>query len=531
MTVTTSGTRFVIGLHDEAAGDPTTAGSKAATLASLAGKGFPVPEGFVVTTAATQHMVTTTRGDGQPASSSPIDREVWDEIVTALAALGGGPVAVRSSGVAEDLAGASYAGQYESELNVHGSQAVGAAIARCLASAHSARVHAYAGDAPRTSPMAVLVQRMVPADAAGVAFTANPVTGDDEILVSAVRGLGDRLVSGTVTPDEWIVRGDEAIRRGTPEEALNQSQVRKIADLARQVAAVAGSPQDVEWAIAGGDQYVLQARPITALAVQPRIDAPTEGFWQKDASHFPTPLTPFGASVYLPILSDATSSWGEEAGMLVQEVQFRAIGGEAYARAIPIGGKERPIPPSWVMWIVTRAVPEMRRRGRAAARTLELSRSGQLLEQWSTEWRGAFREEAGRHRAVDLEALDDDALLAQLDRVTDFLTRGERLHFRLQLQVALPVVELVETCEQLLGWDSLASMALVAGHSETSSEPGRALDALAAQFAQDPAVTGVLASAGDDVVARLRDVAPTAASLVLRVPRALLPPHHQLRPR
>jgi phosphohistidine swiveling domain-containing protein len=179
---------------------------------------------------------------------------------------------------------------------------------------------------------------------------------------------------------------------------------------------------------------------------------------------------------------------------------------------IPLGGKEGPPPPAWVMWLVARALPEMRRRRRAAERLLELNRSGQPFDQWNTEWRGAFREEAGKFRAVDLDALGDDSLLAHLDRLKDFLDRGERLHFRLQVHVAMAVVELIVTCEQLLGWESLAALALVTGHSGASSEPGHALDALALQFAQDPAVTRVLEGAGDDVVARLREVAPSAAA-------------------
>ena len=107
-----------------------------------------------------------------------------------------------SSGVAEDLAGASFAGQYETVLDVRGSEALADAVRRCWASAFRERVAAYAGRAGASRPrgvrsMAVLVQRLVPADAAGVAFTANPVTGDrSDTVVNAVRGLGERLASG-----------------------------------------------------------------------------------------------------------------------------------------------------------------------------------------------------------------------------------------------------------------------------------------------------------------------------------------------
>jgi len=110
------------------------------------------------------------------------------------------------------------------------------------------------------------VQQLVPADAAGVAFSANPVNGRrDEAVVSAVRGLGERLVSGEASPDEWVVNGSEALRTSAPEKAIDESQVRAIAEMTRRAEAHFGSPQDVEWAIANGKLFLLQSRPITAL--------------------------------------------------------------------------------------------------------------------------------------------------------------------------------------------------------------------------------------------------------------------------
>ena len=131
-----------------------------------------------------------------------------DEIAAALARLGDGPVAVRSSGLAEDLPDASFAGQYDTLLNVRGAEAVLDAAAACVKSAHDGRIESY-GYAAR--PMAVLVQRMVEAEVSGVAFSANPLTGNrDEVRVSATRGLGDRLVSGAIDADEWLVTHEHA---------------------------------------------------------------------------------------------------------------------------------------------------------------------------------------------------------------------------------------------------------------------------------------------------------------------------------
>ena len=129
--------------------------------------------------------------------------------------------------------------------------------------------------------MAVLVQHLIPADAAGVAFTANPVTGGrGEVLVSAVRGLGDRLVSGEATPDEWTVSGDEARCLSAPEGALDVAVAGTVAELAKRVEQHFGVPQDIEWAIADGTLYLLQARPITTgrgLAIRPPASAIRRG--------------------------------------------------------------------------------------------------------------------------------------------------------------------------------------------------------------------------------------------------------------
>ncbi|HEY3034966.1 MAG TPA: PEP/pyruvate-binding domain-containing protein, partial [Streptosporangiaceae bacterium] len=234
-----------------------------------------------------------------------------------------------SSGSAEDLPGASFAGQYESVLGVDGVDAVAEAVVRCATSARSERVAAYAagrmGDAGPAGPrMAVLIQAMVQAEAAGVAFTADPVTGDrDEVLVSAVRGLGERLVGGETTPDEWRVRDGQARRVAGPEGAIDAQDAARVGALAAAVEAAFGQPQDVEWAIAGGELFVIQARPITALPCPPEIVPPAEGCWEKDEEHYPMPLTPFGASVYLPAVEHGLAAMLDTWGLPMERVLQR----------------------------------------------------------------------------------------------------------------------------------------------------------------------------------------------------------------
>jgi rifampicin phosphotransferase len=493
-------TYLVIGLHDSSGPSPEVVGTKAATLAYLASRGFRVPEGFVLTTAACDRIVAT----------HDIPQEVWAEVLSRLEQLGDGPLAVRSSGLVEDQAGASYAGQYETVLGVEGPDAVAIAIGRCLASATSERVRAYRGS-DASAPMAVLVQKMVPAEAAGVAFTANPISGDAEVLVSAVKGLGDRLVSGEATPDEWIVRGNDVSCIRSPEGALDRVRAGEIARLAKEVERLFGSPQDIEWALADGSPFVLQARPITALPIAPAFEVPSGGFWLKDTSHFPTPLTPFGASVYLPALSAALPPLAEELGLLFEGIEQRSLGGEVYLHVVPVGGKERPAPPPWAMWLAARLAPPLRRRARVAESAIASRLPERILDSWERERRATFSNEIGELRSIDLASLDDEALVAHLDRLKDLLDRGEGLHFRLHAPHSLALYELGVICQELFGWDVTQALHLLIGSSGASSEPGRELKALAERIAADSPALQAFTGPSEHRLSRLRQDAPWAA--------------------
>ncbi|MDP2314706.1 MAG: PEP/pyruvate-binding domain-containing protein [Pseudomonadota bacterium] len=247
------------------------AGAKAARLGELCAAGFPVPHGFVIPVEAHRRWL----------DAGAMPDEVRAALGAVVAALGDGPLAVRSSAIDEDHDGASFAGQYETVLGVRGAEAVVAAVVRCWASAGAPRVIAYrrARGEEGAAGMAVLVQRLVPAEAAGVALTANPVTGArGEVVISAVRGLGERLVAGEADADEWTVTATTTTRRRAAADALDAEGAREVAGLARRVEAHFRSPQDVEWARAGGRTWLLQARPITALPEPVSWAAPPGGW-------------------------------------------------------------------------------------------------------------------------------------------------------------------------------------------------------------------------------------------------------------
>ena len=310
---------YVLSLADIPPHDAERAGVKAAHLGELARAGFPVPDGFVLTTSAfDRFLVANNLGAGSPpeavaAASLPTD--VADALLAASEGLGDVSLAVRSSGVAEDLPGASFAGQYETVLDVRGAEALVTAVQRVFASAFSRHASAYraAQGLDEAFRMAVLVQRQASAETAGVAFTANPVTGDRaETVISAVQGSGERLVSGQATPDEWIVRNQEAMCRAEPEEAIDADQALAVADLARRVEAhFGGTPQDIEWALTGGELVLLQARPITALPEPVAWKAPLPGAWARNirlGEWLGDPVTPLFESWLLTRLEERLSA-------------------------------------------------------------------------------------------------------------------------------------------------------------------------------------------------------------------------------
>ncbi|MBI2954684.1 MAG: hypothetical protein HYY30_10245 [Chloroflexi bacterium] len=510
-------TNFVLPLRDLAWADIALVGGKAANLGELIPAGLPVPDGFVLTTSAFDRFISA---NGLGSDSPPeavargtLPRDLAEALRAAVQPLNGLPLAVRSSAVAEDLADASFAGQYETVLDVRGEEALLAAVRQCWASAFKAHVAAYrtAQRQGQPSGMAILVQQLVAADAAGVAFTANPVTGDrNEAIVSAVRGLGERLVSGRATPDEWLVRGREAICRNAPEGAIEATQALAVADMAWRVAEHFGCPQDIEWALAGGQLFLLQARPITALpepAIEP-IPVPVEvpaGFWERDNSHCPEPLSPVFRSSVIPLHEAAMKRMMVELSLPIDGIQFREIGGWLYARVVPPGGKERPAPPAWLMPLLIRLVPDMRRRVRGMADLIRSDKVGSFVERWYSEWKPSAIARAAELRKVNLASLSDQALEGHLAEALTFVKENLDVHAQIQCADFL-VAQLTFACRDLLGWDDRHTFDLLSGLSERTSEPTRRLAELARMAQNSPRVPGLLSRIGNDTARRLAEV-------------------------
>lgn len=246
---------MVFSFDTNQATNKTKAGGKGSTLARLYQAGYPVPDGFIISADA--------------FNGPSLRPEVWPEVERRLRQLQNGrgpiPVAVRSSAVSEDSAQASFAGEFESVLGLVGDEEIRRAILAVRRSGETDRVHAYsqAQGIDGRHRLAVLVQRIVPAEMAGVLFTADPVSGSQNHMSgNFVYGLGEKLVAGEAMPQTFTLARPKGSYTGPP--AL-QRYGRQLFKLGRQLEAELEGPQDIEWALAGGRLYLLQARPITTM--------------------------------------------------------------------------------------------------------------------------------------------------------------------------------------------------------------------------------------------------------------------------
>ena len=309
-------------LDDVRSADIESVGGKAASLGELTGAGLPVPSGFVVTAGTYREFIEDAGIDEELFSAVDVDHEdtealreaherahelimntpvpddVREGILAAYQDLGDGErfVAVRSSATAEDLPDASFAGQQETFLNVQ-EDALVERVKECWASLFSQRAIYYRnrqGFPHDQVDIAVVVQEMVDAEKSGVLFTSHPSTGEPQIIIEAAWGLGEAVVSGSVSPDNYVIDRDtaevetitvadkkmmmvkdeetgETIETEVSDEkrsarVLSDEEIEELVALGERVEDHYGTPQDVEWAIHEGEVYMLQSRPITTIS-------------------------------------------------------------------------------------------------------------------------------------------------------------------------------------------------------------------------------------------------------------------------
>lgn len=292
-----------ISLTEPIATDPAQAGGKGANLARCLQAGFDVPPGWVLTAKAYRDFVGGVLDDLRMDAEDPaalglqcqavrerlLDHPLPAGQVDMLEKLDiQFPVAVRSSSTMEDLAGAAFAGQHDTFLNVTGHAALVDAVRRCFTSLWEDRAVQYRqqhGFAHAQASMAVVIQQMVQPDAAGVAFCMHPITGDlGQVMINAAPGLGESVVAGDGAVDQYVVQKADGVVVDAQVETDADVPIAQLVKLCRDVEWHYGFPQDIEWACRDGRVYLLQSRPITTF--------PARWTREESAERFPSPITP-----------------------------------------------------------------------------------------------------------------------------------------------------------------------------------------------------------------------------------------------
>lgn len=519
---------LVLSLASITAHDLSRVGGKAANLGELLRAGFPVPPGFAITTAAYDQVVrtndlatliaaTSVESGGaalrEAFASAAIPPDLETAILRAYRIMGSGAVAVRSSATAEDLPNAAFAGQQDTYLGIQDEAALLDAVRRCWGSLWSDRALSYRaqqGFAALPVKLAVVVQRMISADAAGVLFTANPITGArNETVIDASTGLGEAIVSGLVTPDHVILRkgllgwkivertqgrreveiraraggGVEEVQGSGEGPAVPDSTLRQLARMGAAIAAHFARPQDIEWAWASGRIYALQSRPITALPPEPRralfgmpAGGPTEYFQVR-----PYPL-------------DVTT-WTPR--------MFQAIG-----RMLPLGNALPPLDSLWDeadgIAVRMRGIPEIRKSPDLFLMPLRLI--ALAIQHDPRDWRNdpdlhAALRQVQELREQDVSTRSWSQLLAMADEalgIPDEVVEMRSRYFPRTIFALLGLRLLLG----LIGREQQFGV-LLSGFPNKTLEANQALEALAADVRATPQLAAAFAN---DDVSTLRTV-------------------------
>lgn len=360
--------QFVRSLKEIGKEDLPLAGGKGANLGEMIKAGLPVPEGFVLLVNSYNRFVEkndlgksietllTKFEDVHPEAikeavaeiqalivGAEIPADIKEEINQIYEVIGESQVAVRSSATAEDLPGASFAGQYSTFLNIMGKTELYAAIKKCWASLWNERAVSYRakqGIVNKGLAHGVVVQKLINSEKSGILFTANPVNGRrDEISLNSSWGLGEAIVGGEVDPDQWIInkkkgeviseyiatkevmtiRKEQGImlvdveQKKRKQPTLNDGERRELLGLAKKVEKHYGFPQDIEWAFENGKFYMVQTRPITTLYPMPQPEDTGEELriymnlmmWRQGMS---APITPMGVEFFITAVKNVLIS-------------------------------------------------------------------------------------------------------------------------------------------------------------------------------------------------------------------------------
>jgi phosphoenolpyruvate synthase/pyruvate phosphate dikinase len=470
-------------LGEPASLDARTVGGKTANLGRLA-TSFRVPPGFCLDVSAFDELRPALDGDVEARARL---RELVAASYADLSHRVGEPeprVAVRSSAIGEDAGDASFAGQYETVLDVGGVDAIVDALLDCWRSVSSERAAAYRKQRGITATprMGVLVQLMVPADASAIAFSADPVSGArDVVVVNAARGLGDAIASGTITPDSYTVRkADLAIAsRSTADGALGDADIASIARLAMQLESVMGGPVDIECAMRDGELHLLQCRPITTLAGEFPVtwDDPEDAklTWSREDSHFDLVLGPLA----IEFITNGPDAGIRQVGREMEApglTRHRPFNGRFYVSSKPLVPPEA-LPAALTAWTARR---------RALARTLRA--------RWDEEYLPELLSHYAWMRTIDPANTSGTEAATAWEEMWRRQRRIWTIHFYVTGSSYPVMEEFAQAYEQLIGGRGGDALAVTSGLAPSLQEVERDLHALADAARRAPEIAAAIAS-------------------------------------
>lgn len=440
----------------EAAAERTQFGGKSANLAFLSRLGLEVPKGRVVPADEFTRQVSAC-GDRSDLASELAKRPLRPELAAELRALVnelGGRVSVRSSATLEDAKTHSFAGQFLTVLDV-GVDGVEEAVRAVWASTFSDNVRAYLRRAdldPKKLRMAVVVQRQIDSASSGVAMGKR-----GGVVVEAVFGQGEALVSGAALADHWEVEGARVVSaqiapKTENRASLTEAQVLEVASLCTRIAKAAdGRPQDCEFAFADGKLHVLQTRDVTAslpVTAPPlgEFAPPAKGAWELDVNHFQRPCTPMFQEIFPTAMAAGFKKATERYGALISHADFAFVNGFPYSRLRPVAAPEdataKAGPPGWVFKLLCMLVPSLRRRIKTATQVWANREWRAQLAEWNDAKERAIAAHL-RLQSVDLDALDDAGLAAHLLEVKDHVAKMVEQHHTYNMATMLPLGDLL----------------------------------------------------------------------------------------
>jgi rifampicin phosphotransferase len=533
-------------------------GPKAVRLSELQAAGHPVPDGFALrfdaleahlTHAGSTSRFVTLLAEIDRAAATDLDdlprrlrQLIFDadlpidlaaDVREAFAALGGGPVSVRSSSNLEDRENLSFAGQHDSFLNIRDLDALLVNIRKVWGSAYSDRAVGYLRALDMSVQplrMGVLVQRMVPAEASGVALTIHPVTGArDRMFIAAAFGLGEGTVGGTLTPDEWVVNRESGVveehRAGDKASALvpgdgdglrevevpdaqrfasvlceAQLNVIRIAALEIEKQ-MGGAPQDIEWAFEGERLWILQARPmVVPAAAGVRWESPVPGaHWRRNwrlGEWLPEPVTPLFASWILPRLvasreeeGTGTFAWEEMHSFSMPKPWHCIVNGYFYTRQdFP---NDRP--------------------GRSQTlddRIASMQRNTIRIRRWHREYLPQYVRHFESHRARDLSVASSAELVSFVERLV--AEAGEIWFFLSPIGYGFEEMMFKPLYDRLVPGEKPHYSVLFAGYESRMVDAQVALYELAARVSEH-----------SELASLVLEIDPADASMLARLPRWL----------